>query len=109
VEKGALSAEVTLIPDYFRAPASSSPPGFSVLCSTCCVVLLETSDVFIWDLHPSFEFSFLSLGGGLGWRNLPQTWQVTVLMVGGREPGVPERARDLEPEDLGLGWWLVGS
>lgn len=43
------------------------------------------------------------------WKNLPQTWQVNILMVGGREPGVPERALDLEPEDLGLGWWLVGS
>ncbi|VTJ68738.1 Hypothetical predicted protein [Marmota monax] len=29
------------------------------------------------------------------------------LMVGGKEPDVPERA--LEPEDLGLGWWLLGS
>lgn len=29
--------------------------------------------------------------------------------VGGKEPVVPERALDLEPEDLGLGWWLVGS
>ncbi|XP_053459418.1 ribosomal oxygenase 1 isoform X2 [Nycticebus coucang] len=31
------------------------------------------------------------------------------LMVGGKVPGVPERALDLEPEDLGLGWYLVGS
>lgn len=30
-------------------------------------------------------------------------------MVGGREPGVPEGALDLEPENLGLVWWLVGS
>ncbi|KAM5178404.1 ribosomal oxygenase 1 isoform 2-T2 [Callospermophilus lateralis] len=29
------------------------------------------------------------------------------LMVGGKEPDVPERA--LEPEDLGLGWWLLGN
>lgn len=43
------------------------------------------------------------------WKNLPQTWQVNILMVGGREPGVPERVLDLEPEDLDLGWWLVGN
>lgn len=50
-----------------------------------------------------------SVGGGLGWKKLPQIWQVNFLMVGEKEPGVPERALDLEPEDLGLGWWLVGS
>ncbi|XP_047718235.1 ribosomal oxygenase 1 isoform X2 [Prionailurus viverrinus] len=43
------------------------------------------------------------------WKSLPQTWKVNIFMVGGKEPGVPERALDLEPEDLGLGWWLVGS
>lgn len=45
----------------------------------------------------------------MGWKKLPHIWQVNILMVGGKEPGVPERALDLEREDLGLGWWLVGS
>lgn len=26
------------------------------------------------------------------WTKLPQIWQVYVLMIGGREPGAPERA-----------------
>lgn len=52
-----------------------------------------------------FPLSFFSGS----WKKLPQIWQVNILMVGGKEPGVPERALDLEAEDLGLGWWLVGS
>lgn len=52
-----------------------------------------------------FPLSFFSGS----WKTLSQIWQVNILMVGGKEPGVPERALDLEPEDLGLGWWLVGS
>lgn len=47
-----------------------------------------------------FPFSFFSGS----WKKLPHIWQVNILMVGGKEPGVPERALDLEPEDLGLGW-----
>lgn len=54
------------------------------------------------------SYSPLSFFSG-SWKNLPQMWQVNVPMVGGKEPGVPERVLDLEPEDLGLGWWLVGS
>lgn len=52
-----------------------------------------------------FPLSFFSGS----WKKLPPIWQVNILMIGGKEPGVPERALDLEPEDLGLGWWLVGS
>ena len=34
---------------------------------------------------------------------------MNILMVGGKEPGVPEGALDLELENLDLGRWLVGS
>lgn len=47
-----------------------------------------------------FPLSFFSGS----WKKLPPIWQVNILMIGGNEPGVPRRALDLEPEDLGLGW-----
>lgn len=51
-----------------------------------------------------FPLSFFSGS----WKKLPHFRQVNILMVGGKEPRVPE-STGLGPEDPGLGWWLVGS